>query len=161
MRTSPDLDRFDLALLAALQADGRLTNQELAERVNLSASQCSRRRLRLEQEGLIRGYRAVLSARTLGLDIVAFVQVTLGAHSKENAESFKQLVQRTPEILEGFTLTGEADYLLKVVTSTLDALSDFVNDVLLPHPAVARVQSRIVLDRLKDGGPLPFNHLDG
>lgn len=159
MRASPDLDRFDLALLAALQQDGRLTNQELAERVNLSASQCSRRRLRLEQEGLIRGYRAVLSARTLGLDIVAFVQVTLAAHSKENAESFKRLVQETPEILEGFTLTGEADYLLKVVTSDLDALSDFVNEVLLPHAAVARVQSRIVLDRLKDGGPLPFTHL--
>ena len=159
MRTSPDLDRFDLALLAALQRDGRLTNQELAERVNLSASQCSRRRLRLEQEGMIRGYRAVLSARSLALDIVAFVQVTLAAHSKENAESFKRLVQDTPEILEGFTLTGEADYLLKVVTSDLDALSAFVNDVMLPHPAVARVQSRIVLDRLKDCGPLPFTHL--
>ena len=159
MRTPPALDRFDLALLAALQQDGRLTNQELAERVNLSASQCSRRRLRLEQDGLIRGYRAVLSARSLALDIVAFVQVTLAAHSKEHAESFKRLVQTRPEILEGFTLTGEADYLVKVVTSDLDALSDFVNDVMLPHPAVARLQSRIVLDRLKDGGPLPFTHL--
>ncbi len=153
------LDGFDLALLAALQEDGRLTNQELAERVNLSASQCSRRRLRLEQEGVVRGYRAVLSARALHLTIVAFVQVTLAAHSKENAENFKRLVRQRPEILDGYTLTGEADYLLRVVTADLEALSDFVNDVLLPHPAVARVQSRIVLDRLKEGGPLPFTHL--
>ncbi len=153
------LDGFDLALLAALQEDGRLTNQELAERVNLSASQCSRRRLRLEQEGVVRGYRAVLSARALHLTIVAFVQVTLAAHSKENAENFKQLVRQRPEILDGYTLTGEADYLLRVVTADLEALSDFVNEVLLPHPAVARVQSRIVLDRLKEAGPLPFTHL--
>ncbi len=153
------LDGFDLALLAALQEDGRLTNQELAERVNLSASQCSRRRLRLEQEGVVRGYRAVLSARALHLTITAFVQLTLAAHSQENAESFKQLVQQRPEILDGYTLTGEADYLLRVVTADLEALSDFVNEVLLPHPAVARVQSRIVLDRLKEAGPLPFTHL--
>ncbi len=153
------LDGFDLALLAALQEDGRLTNQELAERVNLSASQCSRRRLRLEQEGVVRGYRAVLSARALHLTIVAFVQVTLAAHRKENAEYFKLLVRERPEILDGYTLTGEADYLLRVVTADLEALSDFVNEVLLPHPAVARVQSRIVLDRLKEAGPLPFTHL--
>ena len=153
------LDAFDLALLAALQGDGRLTNQELAERVNLSASQCSRRRLRLEREGVIRGYRAVLSPRALHLAITAFVQVTLAAHTKENAESFKSLVRQRPEVLDGFTLTGEADYLLRVVTTDLDALSELVNEVLLPHPAVARVQSRIVLDRIKEGGPLPFTHM--
>ena len=151
-----DLDSFDLALLSALQDDGRLTNQELAERVNLSASQCSRRRLRLEAAGIIRGYRAVLSARSLDLEIGAFVQVTLAAHSKDIAESFAGLLRERSEILEAYALTGDTDYLFRVVTRDLDALSRLVNDVLLPHPAVARVQSRIVLERLKEHGPLPI-----
>ncbi|MCG8360401.1 MAG: Lrp/AsnC family transcriptional regulator [Kiloniellales bacterium] len=153
------LDSFDLSLLAAIQQDGRLTNQDLAERVNLSASQCSRRRLRLETAGVIRGYRAVLSARALHLEIAAFMQVTLTAHTRENAESFKALVREREEVLDAFTLTGEADYLLRVVTRNLDALSRLVNDVLLTHPAVARVQSRIVLDRLKEHGALPLGHM--
>ena len=151
-----DLDSFDLALLSALQDDGRLTNQELAERVNLSASQCSRRRLRLESAGIVRGYRAVLSARALDLEIAAFVQVTLAAHSKESAESFAALLKERAEILEAYALTGDTDYLFRVVTRDLEALSKLVSDVLLPHPAVARVQSRIVLDRLKEHGPLPI-----
>ena len=153
------LDSFDLSLLAAIQQDGRLTNQDLAERVNLSASQCSRRRLRLETAGVIRGYRAVLLARALHLEIAAFMQVTLTAHTRENAESFKALVREREEVLDAFTLTGEGDYLLRVVTRNLDALSRLVNDVLLTHPAVARVQSRIVLDRLKEHGALPLGHM--
>ncbi len=152
-----DIDPFDLTLLASLQEDGRLTNQQLAERVNLSASQCSRRRLRLETAGVIRGYRAVLSARALDLEIAAFVQITLATHTQENAESFQALIRNSPEILDAYTLTGEADYLLRVVTRNLDALSRLVNDRLLPHPSVARVQSRIVLERLKENGPLPLS----
>ena len=151
-----ELDSFDLSLLAALQEDGRLTNQELAERVNLSASQCSRRRLRLEADQVISGYRAVLSARALDLEIAAFVQVTLAAHSRDIAESFARLLRERAEILEAYALTGDTDYLFRVVTRDLDALSRLVNDVLLPHPAVARVQSRIVLERLKEHGPLPI-----
>ena len=151
-----DLDGFDLALLAALQEDGRLTNQELAERVNLSASQCSRRRLRLEAERVISGYRAVLSARALDLQIAAFIQVTLAAHSRDIAEGVTALLRERPEILEAYALTGDTDYLLRVAVRDLEALSRLVNDVLLPHPAVARVQSRIVLERLKEHGPLPI-----
>jgi DNA-binding Lrp family transcriptional regulator len=153
------LDDFDLVLLAALQQDGRLTNQELAERVNLSASQCSRRRLRLEAAGIIAGYRATIDAPAVGLDIAAFMQVTLVAHSKSNAERFKTLVRERPEILDAYTLTGDADYLLRVVTTDLAALSRFVSDVLLPHGTVARVESRIVLDRLKQDGPLPLGRV--
>lgn len=156
MREMLDIDPFDLTLLASLQEDGRLTNQQLAERVNLSASQCSRRRLRLEAEGVIRGYRAVLSARALDLEITAFIQVTLATHTMENAERFQALIRDSQEVLDAYTLTGEADYLLRVVTRDLEALSRLVNDRLLPHPAVARVQSRIVLDRLKENGPLPL-----
>ena len=157
MHEMVEIDPFDLTLLASLQEDGRLTNQQLAERVNLSASQCSRRRLRLEAEGVIRGYRAVLSARALDLEITAFIQVTLATHTMENAERFQALIRDSPEVLDAYTLTGEADYLLRVVTRDLEALSRLVNDRLLPHPAVARVQSRIVLDRLKENGPLPLS----
>ncbi|MGF1609105.1 MAG: Lrp/AsnC family transcriptional regulator [Kiloniellales bacterium] len=154
-----NLDQFDLALLAALQQDGRLTNQELAGRVNLSASQCSRRRLRLEAAGIIAGYRATIDASAVGLGIAAFVQVTLVAHSNANAERFKALVRERPEILEAYTLTGDADYLLRVVTADLAALARFISDVLLPHGTVARVESRIVLDRLKENGALPFGQV--
>ena len=116
----------------------------------------SGRRLRLEGAGIIAGYRAVIDAPAVGLDIAAFIQVTLIAHSKANAERFKALVREQPEILEAYTLTGDADYMLRVVTADLAALARFVSDVLLPHGTVARVESRIVLDRLKEGGALPF-----
>lgn len=153
------MDGFDIAILAALQVDGRLTNNELAERVPLSASQCARRRARLEETGYIRAYRVALDPQRLGLAIAAFVQVTMSAHSTENAAKFRNLVEETPEILEAFTLTGEADYLLRVATTDLKALARLVNEVLLPHPAVARVQSQIVLDDLKDPAGYPLGHL--
>ncbi len=90
-----DLDDFDFRLLGALQEDGRLTNQELAERVGLSASQCSRRRTRLEESGIIRGYHAELSADALGLGVLVFVHVTLTTHSPDNSKRFRDLVAQT------------------------------------------------------------------
>ncbi|MCI0466992.1 MAG: Lrp/AsnC family transcriptional regulator, partial [Beijerinckiaceae bacterium] len=86
------LDQFDLKLLAALEADGRLTNAELGERIGLSASQCSRRRIRLEQAGIIEGYHARLNGGRLGIGLRAFIQVSLSPHSKENAKSFRDFV---------------------------------------------------------------------
>ncbi|WP_350333023.1 Lrp/AsnC family transcriptional regulator [Coralliovum pocilloporae] len=154
-----DLDHFDVLILACLQQAGKLSNQDLAERVPLSASQCSRRRQRLEEAGIIRAYRAVLDEEAVGIEIGAFVQVVMASHSSENAEDFKRLVRRQPEVLGAFTLTGEADYMLQVATTDLKALARFMNDVLLPHPAVARVQSQIVLEAIKAEGPLPLDHL--
>ena len=133
------MDSFDLKLLSALQDDGRLTNYELAERVGLSASQCSRRRAALEQDGVIVGYHAALSAAALGLDIVVFVQVTLATHSPDNAKRFARLIDGLAEVQEAFSLTGEADYLIKLVVPDLASLARILSDVLLPHDSVAHV----------------------
>ena len=108
------LDSLDHRLLAALQADGQATAQELAERLPLSASQIGRRRQRLEAEGYVTGYRATLSPERLGLAVEAFIQVAMAAHTAENARDFRALTRRTPEVTGAWTLTGEADYLLRV-----------------------------------------------
>ena len=150
------VDTFDLRILAALQDDGRLTNQELADLVGLSASQCSRRRTRLEDEKVIAGYHADLAAEALGFTLIAFIHITLATHSPDNAEKFRALVTRVDQIQEAYSLTGDADYLLKVVLHDLKSLSDIVNNVLMPHQSVAHVRSSIVLDRLKDTQKLPL-----
>ena len=150
------LDTFDLKILRALQDDGRLTNQELAEIAGLSASQCSRRRMRLEEEKVISGYRAELASEALGFAVIAFIQITLATHSPDNAKNFRALVNRIDDIQEAYSLTGDSDYVLKAVLRDLKSLSDIVNDVLMPHPSVAHVRSSIVLDRIKESGKLPL-----
>jgi DNA-binding Lrp family transcriptional regulator len=150
------LDAFDLKLLAALQDDGRLTNQQLADLVGLSASQCSRRRMRLEEEKVIAGYHADLASEALGFNLIAFIHITLATHSPDNAKKFRTLVNRVDDIQEAYSLTGDADYVLKAVLRDLRSLSDIVNNVLMPHPSVAHVRSSIVLDRLKESSKLPL-----
>jgi DNA-binding Lrp family transcriptional regulator len=153
------MDDFDIKLLAALQDDGRLTNNELGEKVGLSASQCSRRRVALEQEGVIEGYHAALSPAALGLAVLAFVQVRLATHSPDNSRRFRELVDRTAEVQEAYALTGEADYLVKIAVPDLKALSRILNDVFLAHGSVAQVHSSVVLDGLKKRVGLPLGHL--
>jgi DNA-binding Lrp family transcriptional regulator len=155
------LDRSDLRLLDALQQDATLTNQELGERAGLSASQSSRRKAVLEEAGVIRGYRAELDAASLGLRLLAFVQVRLAAHSGENAAKFRELVLSRGEIQEAYALTGKTDYMLKVVLADLACLSAFVNDVLLRHESISRVRSSIVMDRLKATASLPLPDIGG
>ncbi len=150
------LDRFDLRLLRELQRDGRLTNNELSERIALSASQCSRRRARLEADGFIRGYQAMLDRERLGLELLVVISVTLATHNRDNAQRFARLVNDLPEVLEAYSLTGEMDYHLKVVVRGLSDLSRFVNQVLLPHDSVQHVKTAIVLNTLKQAGPLPI-----
>ncbi|MFY8157256.1 MAG: Lrp/AsnC family transcriptional regulator, partial [Rhabdaerophilum sp.] len=135
------MDHFDIKLLDALQRDGRLTNNELAEKVGLSPSQCSRRRSQLEEEGAIRGYHAALEPGALGFGVIAFVQVTLATHSPDNARRFQQLVERVDEVQEAFAVTGEADYLVKMVAPDLPSLATLLNDIFLPHESVAHVRS--------------------
>ncbi|MCK1403614.1 Lrp/AsnC family transcriptional regulator [Bradyrhizobium sp. 4] len=153
------VDAFDLKILSALQDDGRLTNQELADLAGLSASQCSRRRMRLEEEKVISGYHADLSSEALGFGVVAFIQVTLATHSPDNSKRFRALVNRIDEIQEAYSLTGDADYVLKAVLRDLKGLSNLVNDVLMPHQSVAHVRSSIVLDRLKESTRLPLKEI--
>src|SRR5688500_6574845 len=113
---STRIDQFDRKILALLQDDARLTNNDLSARVNLSASQCSRRRQRLEEDGFIRGYRAILDRDKLGFSLVNVISVTLSTHNRDNARRFAELISGLPEVQEAHALTGEMDYILKVVT---------------------------------------------
>lgn len=153
------VDEFDLRLLEALQDDGRLTNQELADHVGLSASQCSRRRSALEQSGVIESYHARLSSGALGLDLTAIVEISLATHSPDNSRRLADLLVEMDEVQEAFSLTGEADYMIKLVVPDLKRLSDILNTVLLPHDGVARLRSSVVLDHLKQTARLPLGHL--
>ena len=150
------LDATDTRLLSALQTDAHLTANELGERLNLSPSQAGRRRQRLEAEGYIRGYAARLAPEKLGLAVQAFVQVQMGTHGPEQSKSFARLCATQPGIVSAWTLTGDADYLLRVYCADLSALNDLIHGILLPHPAVARVQSQIVMDQFKPDAPLPL-----
>ena len=149
------LDDIDKRLLAALQKNAHLTAQELGEKLHLSPSQAGRRRQRLETEGYIQGYTARLNPERLGLTVQGFVQVHLGTHGPEHSASFARLLATRPEIVSAWTMTGDADYLLFVYCADLPSLNRLIHDVLLPHGAVAKVHSQIVMDQLKRDGPLP------
>ncbi|QYZ69733.1 Lrp/AsnC family transcriptional regulator [Neotabrizicola shimadae] len=149
------MDAVDSRLLSLVQARGDITAQDLGAALNLSPSQAARRRQRLEVEGVITGYGARLDPGRLGLTVQAFVQVQMAAHNPETARGFASLVRTLPEVVGCWTLTGEADYLLRVWCADLPALNTLIHHRLLPHPAVARVQSQIVMDQLKADSGLP------
>jgi len=153
------MDDFDLKLLNALQEDGRLTNLDLAERIGLSASQCSRRRTALEESGVIEGYHAALTNQAVGLDVLVFIQVSLATQSPDSAQAFAKLIRGLAEVQEAYSLTGEADYLVKLVVPDLKTLSRILNEVFLPHRSVGHVRSSVVLDRVKQTTQLPLRHL--
>ena len=149
------LDQTDRRLLALLQEDATRTAQTLGERLNLSASQAARRRQRLEAQGFISATCAILDPTRIGQGVQAFIQVVMATHTEANARDFARLTRTAPEIVGAWTLTGEAEFLLGVYCRDLDALNRFVQSVLLPLPAVSRVQSQIVMDRIKPDAPLP------
>jgi len=168
-----ELDAIDRRILAILQEDGRLSNQEIAERVNLSPSPCLRRIRRLEESGVIRGYVALLDAQQLGLHLLAFVNVRLekrgtptgggargdAAHAhagSTHAELFRAAVQTWPEVVACHAMTGEMDYLLRVQVADMAHFSHFVQDVLLHHPSVVDVKSSFSLETFKETTALPI-----
>ena len=149
------LDQADRNLLALVQKNANLSVQELGDHLNLSASQAGRRKQRLEAAGYIAGYRANVPSEMIGLHVQGFIQVVMATHTHENAQSFVTLTRTQPQIVGAWTLTGEADYLLRVYCDDLSALNRLVQQVLLPHPAVSRVQSQIVMEKVKPDAPLP------
>ncbi len=149
------LDQTDTLLLAALQKDAQLTAERLGEILNLSPSQAGRRRQRLETAGYITHYAARLDPAKLGLGVQAFIQIHMAAHTAEDARNFVRRLDTCPEVTGAWTLTGEADYLLRVYCDDLAGLNRLVQEVLLPHPSVARVHSQIVMEECKADGPLP------
>ena len=143
------LDAFDHKILAALQSDGALTNSQLSEMVNLSTSQCSRRRARLERERIIESYHARLNAKALGMSLRAVVRVNLKSHSIDNAQDFAAMLSAHDEIIEAFSVSGDADYVLILQCANLDSFADFIHAKLLPQPIISQVRSEIVLRDVK------------
>ena len=151
----PSLDPTDVALLTTLQRDAHITSEKLGDLLNLSASQVGRRRQRLEAEGYIESYRARLDARKLGLSVQAFVSVQMATHAPDQVATFTRLLKTSRQVVSVWTLTGDADYLLRVYCEDLSALNRLIHEQLLPNAAVARVQSQIVMNQLKSDAPLP------
>jgi Lrp/AsnC family leucine-responsive transcriptional regulator len=157
------LDRTDRRILELLQQDGKLTNQEIAERVNLSPSPCLRRIRRLEDSGVIKQYVALLDPAKLGLGLLAYVTVRLEKHAQAASasrrsppDSFRAVVQTWPEVVACYAMTGEMDYLLRVQVADLEHYSRFVMEQLLRHPAVLDVKSSFALERIKDTTAMPL-----
>ncbi len=150
------LDPTDIRLLALLQTDGQMTAEALAQHLALSPSQAGRRRARLESDGYIEGYRARVSPDRVGLNVQAFVQIQITGYKADEIQSLLRIIALRSEITAAWTLTGQADYLLRVYCENLAALNRLIQETLLPHPAVARVESQIVMDHLKADAPLPL-----
>jgi len=153
------LDRIDRRILEQLQEDGRLSNQELAERVALSPSPCLRRVRGLERAGIIRGYAALLDPLQVGLGLLAFVTVKLEKRGKMPVDQFTRAVQAWPEVIACFSMTGDMDYLMRVQVEDLEHYSRFIMEKLLKQPAVIDIRTNFVLERIKETTALPLAHL--
>ncbi|SCC35933.1 DNA-binding transcriptional regulator, Lrp family [Kosakonia oryzendophytica] len=147
-----NIDDFDLKILTLLQSNGRLTNQELSELIGLSASQCSRRRIALEQAQLILGYHARLAPDAVGQEMLGLIEVRLLNHTPECVASFHQMVSGVDAILDAYKTTGDNDYLLKVAVSDLPGLNHVISGILAQNKSVAHLKTSVVLHRLKENG---------
>tara|TARA_R110002167_G_scaffold220617_3_gene425240 strand:+ start:817 stop:1296 length:480 start_codon:yes stop_codon:yes gene_type:complete len=151
----PIIDSTDLKILKALQQDGRLSNADIAEQVALSPSPCLRRLRRLEEDGVIEGYRAQLSRHALGLEMTVFVQVKLHDHSAESVAGFEQAVIAMPAVINAHTVSGSADYLLEVVVSDLSDYDRWVRQVQVLK-MVRGIESNFGLRAVKTDAALPL-----
>jgi Lrp/AsnC family transcriptional regulator, leucine-responsive regulatory protein len=150
------LARNDRRILAELQRDGRLTMQELSERVGMSSSAVWRRVKSLEEEGVIDRYAVLVNSRKAGFGLASMVHVSLARHEQSHVEQFIKEVLRHPEVLECFATSGEADFHLRVVVEDIDAYNTFLDDFIFKLPGVSQVRSNIVLKEIKADTALPF-----
>ena len=135
------VDNIDRKIIAELQKDGRLTNQELSERVNLSPSPCLRRVKILENDGIIKGYTVLVDEKAYGLPIIAFVRIRLNSHSAETIQNFEKSIQDEGQILECYIMTGSHDYLLRVLVESLSDYENFIRKRLQPLPGIASIDT--------------------
>lgn len=145
-----ELDSINDRILRELEADGRISNTELASRVGLSPSACLRRVQELERSGVIKGYRAVLDRTQLGTAMTVFVMVGLSGHLKKDAQAFEQAMARAAEVRECHNITGNVEYLLRVEVASLEAYKSFHSDTLGTLAQVASINSYFCLDSPKD-----------
>ncbi len=152
MPISADLDAIDWKILRELQEDGRMTNVELSRRVGISAPPCLRRVKRLEDTGITRGYRALLNAPALGLDVVAFCQIGLKHQSEAELKDFAERTRAWPIVRAAWMVSGDSDFLLHCVASDLATFQGFVIETLTSTPNVETVRSALTIRQVKDEG---------
>jgi len=143
------LSLTDMKILKILQDDARVTNQELAEKINLSASPCWRKVRKLEEDEVIQGYRAVLDRKKIGLGVMVFVRVAIDSHSEAEARKFEEEVTALEDVVACYSIGGDADFLLQVVASDLDSYADFAMSVVRRLPGIKEMQSMFVLKEIK------------
>ncbi len=151
------MDRYDQHILEQLQQDGRISNQDLADRIGLSPSPCLRRVRQLEEDGIIDRYVALLSPERLGLKLTALIQISMDKHTPERFENFERLVKGFPEIQSCYLITGQtADYILKVVVPDMEAYQEFLLGKLTRIEGVSGVHSSFVMRKVLDSTALPL-----
>jgi Lrp/AsnC family leucine-responsive transcriptional regulator len=155
----PELDTIDRKIIGTLQEDGRRTNVEVADAVGLSPSPCLRRTKRLESEGVIRGYRAILDRKTVGLGLTVFAEIRAEKHSKECAQMYQDALAAMPEVVSCHMVSGQADFLAEIVVPDLQTYERFLTEKLLVLPRVADVRSNFAMREIKSAAPLPLDHL--
>ncbi|KPL53079.1 Lrp/AsnC family transcriptional regulator [Prosthecomicrobium hirschii] len=153
------IDAVDVKILRELQADARLTNAELAARVHLSASPCLVRVRNLERDGLISRYVTLLDPRRIGLGVSVFVQITLERQVEEALERFERAISAYEEVMECYLMTGDADYLIRIVVPDIEALERFIVNQLSKLPGVANIRSSFALKQVKYKTALPLDGL--
>ncbi|NIB43608.1 Lrp/AsnC family transcriptional regulator [Pseudomaricurvus alkylphenolicus] len=154
-----ELDKIDRKILEALQADASLTNLELAEKVCLSPSPCSRRVKILQEKGFFRGQVTLLDPQKVGLPVSVFIQVTLNHQVKKNLVAFEETVKDWPEVMECYLMTGDFDYLIRVAVPDLNAYQDFLDKRLTPMDGIDSIRTSFSLKQVRYKTELPLNHL--
>ena len=149
------MDSTDIAILHELQLDGRLTNQDLADRVGLSPSPCLRRVRRLEAEGIITGYVATVDQESLGLPITAFVRLRLNSHAEDAVAEVERRIGEIESIVEAYLMAGDTDYLLKIVVASLESYEELVRTALRTIPNLASIETSFAFGLTKARTPLP------
>jgi len=151
------IDETDYALLAVLQEDGRASNVKLAKHLNLSETPCWRRLKRLEDSGFIKGYQANLDRRLLGFGVLAFVQISFAIHTGDSPEQFEQAIQEIPEVLTCHNVSGDAEYMLQIVSKDLETYEKLLREVIRRLPGVTSIRSSFSLREVKASTNLPLD----
>ncbi|MDH3266374.1 MAG: Lrp/AsnC family transcriptional regulator [Gammaproteobacteria bacterium] len=149
----------DRRILAELQRDSRLTNQELADKVGMSSSATWRRVKSLEENGVLERYTAIVNPKMAGFSLASMVQISLARHEQTHVDNFIKEVKQHPEVLECFATSGEADFHLRVVVEDIDAYNAFLDEFIFKLPGVSQVRSNIVLKEIKTDTALPFKNI--
>lgn len=153
----PTLEPIDIRILNSLQSDGRLTNQALSLAVGLSTSPCWRRVRQLEESGVIQGYTTVLDRRKVGLGVLAFVRVKIDSHSEAEAEEFSRHIMKLDEVVACYSIAGDSDFLLQVVSPDLETYADFAMTVVRRLPRIKEMQTTFVLKEIKPFKGFPLD----